>query len=79
MDVEALELFGKNTLKLLQKRRDEGGTEIHEFLKSDAAIYSEFAFFKENLEGLFELLEEMKKVKQVLDPENILGRGTILM
>ena len=58
-DVEAIEFFGKNALKLLNERREAGGTEIHEFPESDAAIYYELSFAEENLEEIYEKLEEM--------------------
>ena len=58
-DIEAIEFFGKNALKLLRERREAGGTEIHEFPESDAAIYYELGFTEENLEEIYEQLEEM--------------------
>ena len=58
-DIEAIEFFGKNALKLLKERREAGDTAIHEFPVSDAAIYYELAFDEENLEEIFEKLEEI--------------------
>ena len=58
-DIEAIEFFGKNALKLLKERREAGGTEIHEFPESDAAIYYELGFTEENLEEIFEKIDEM--------------------
>ena len=61
-DIEAVEFFGKNALKLLRKRREAGDTAIHEFPESDAAIYYELGFTEENLEEIYEKLEEMLQV-----------------
>ena len=58
LDVEAIEFFGKNTLALLHKRHEEGGTDLQDFPKCDAAVYSEFAFNEDEIEEIYELLEE---------------------
>ena len=58
LDVEAIEFFGKNSLALLHKRHEEGGTDLNDFPKCDAAVYSEFAFDEDEVEEIYELLEE---------------------
>ncbi len=58
LDVEAIEFFGNNALALLHKRHEEGGTDLQDFPKCDAAIYSEFAFDEVEIEEIYELLEE---------------------
>jgi len=58
LDVEAIEFFGKNALALLHKRHEEGGTDLQDFPKCDAAIYTEFAFDEDEIEDIYELLEE---------------------
>jgi len=57
-DVEAIEFFGKNALALLHKRHEEGGTDLQDFPECDAAIYSEFAFDENEIEEIYEMLEE---------------------
>ncbi len=58
-DIEAIEFFGKNALKLLKERRKAGDTAIHEFPESDVAIYYELSFDEENLEEIYEKLDEI--------------------
>lgn len=58
-DIEAIEFFDKNALKLLNERREAGDTAIHEFPESEAAIYYEFALDDEFLEDIYEKLEEI--------------------
>ena len=58
LDVEAIEFFGKYALELLHKRHEEDGTDLNDFPKCDAAVYSEFAFDEDEIEVIYELLEE---------------------
>jgi len=58
LDVEAIEFFGKNALSLLHKRHEKGDTDLNDFPKCNAAIFSEFLFDEKKLEDVYELLEK---------------------
>ena len=57
LDVEAIEFFGRNAMALLHKRHEEGGTDLQDFPKCAAAVFSEFLFDEKEMEDVYELLE----------------------
>ena len=58
LDVEAIEFFGKNALALLHERHKAGQSDLQDFPKCDAAIFTEFLFDENELDDLYERLED---------------------